>query len=159
MPTHDDYNAIYGGKYQSAADAGSWPGGKKRVKIAKVEKEYLRQDGGNVTRPKLVLYFVGLDKGLVLNKTNAATIKDALGADPANWVGAVVELVVESVTFAGKPVNGLRLKVLPKPTAPVAVTPAPVPTKPAPAQAAPEPNDDPSDWTPDENWVRDDDVS
>lgn len=155
-PTEADFDLAYGSKYLSAGDIIA-QGGRKRVKIAKVEMADLRQDNGNTTRRKFVLYFVGLDKGMVLNQTNAGIVKDALGKNSTKWVGADVGLYVEQVPFGNKRVPGLRLKVLSKPTAPAAPkTPAPAPTNPAPAQVAPELNDDPSDWVPNEDWVRDD---
>jgi hypothetical protein len=150
--TEADFDAAYGSRYLSAGDIIA-QGGRKRVRIAKVEVADLRQDGGNATRRKFVLYFIGLDKGMALNLTNAGILKDALGKNPTKWVGADVGLYVEQVQFGNKRVPGLRLKVLSKPAAPVAATPAP--KTPAPAQVAPGLNDNPPDWIPDENWARD----
>jgi hypothetical protein len=99
---------------------------------------------------------------MVLNQTNAGILKDALGKSPTKWVGADVGLYVQQVPFGNKRVPGLRLRVLGKPAAsgkpaaPAPATPPPAPTKPAPSEVDPKLNDDPGDWTPNEDWVRDD---
>lgn len=63
-------------------------------------------------RSKLILYFDGLDKGLVCNKTNINTIIDVLGSDETDdWIGRDVELYVDhGVMFAGKRVGGIRVR-------------------------------------------------
>jgi hypothetical protein len=160
--TEADFDSVYGSKFVSAGDIVA-RGGKHRSKIAKVETADLRQDSGNTTRRRFVLYFDGLDKGMVLNQTNAGILKDALGKSPTKWVGADVGLYVEQVPFGNKRVPGLRLRVLGKPAAPAPATPPPAPAalvaapvKPAPAEVDPKLNDDPGPWTPNEDWVRDD---
>lgn len=154
-PTAADFDATYGSRYLSAGDILAL-GGKKRAKIAEVEMEDLRQDNSSGTRRKFVLYFEQIDKGMVVNQTNASTLRDALGKDPAKWIGTDVGLYVEQVTFGNKRVPGLRLRVLAKPAIPAPATPPPVPIKPAPAEVARELNDDSSGWAPNENWERDD---
>lgn len=75
---------------------------------------------------KLVLKFVGKEKGLALNKTNLLIISEAFGHETNGWLGQRLELWVDPyVTFAGKVVGGL--KVTPKHDAP----PAPPPPPPA----------------------------
>jgi hypothetical protein len=149
-PTEADFDAVFGSKFLSASDIKA-VGGKKRAKISKVEMAELRQDSGG-TRRKFVIRFDGMDKGMVLNQTNAGILKDALGKNPARWAGAEVGILVEQVAFGNKRVDGLRLRVLSKPAAaPAPVKPAP--TKPAPAAVDAELNDDPSDWAPDNDYV------
>jgi hypothetical protein len=149
-----EFESVYGSKYLSAGDIRA-VGGRKRAKIAKVEIADLRQDGGSSTRRRYVLYLEGVDKGMVVNQTNADTLKDALGKNRGKWVGADVGLYVEQVTFGNKRVPGLRLKVL-RPPAPAPAAPVAAPIKPAPAEVDPKLNDNPGDWTPNEDWVRDD---
>ena len=73
---------------------------------------------------------------MVLNVTNKTTIVDALGKTPADWIGAEVGLLTEPTTMAGKPMRGLRLRVLNKPLggkpgdAALASAPKPAPTPP-----------------------------
>ena len=49
---------------------------------------------------------------MVLNATNKNVLVDALGKVPASWGGADIGLYTENTQFAGKPVKGLRLRVL-----------------------------------------------
>ena len=76
--------------------------------------EELRQQDGK-TRKKFVLGFTSIDKEVVVNVTNITTIVDALGKAPADWIGAEVGLLTEPTTMAGKPMRGLRLRVIDKP--------------------------------------------
>jgi len=142
-PTEADLNECYGSKYLSAADLGDR---KIRTRIAKIRKETMQQQGGKPERAKFVIYLTTLDKPMVLNATNKNTLVDALGAKPADWVGAEVGLLAVLTQFAGKPVKGLRLRVLAvrKPADKAVAAPPP---KPAPKLAAVEemPPDDPED--------------
>src|SRR5271154_3877823 len=101
-PTEQDLESCYGSKYLSAADLGDR---KIKATIARIRKEELRQDNG-ASRGKFVLFFEGVDKGLVLNQTNKMVLVDALGKNPASWIGATVGLAAESVQFGGKAVRG-----------------------------------------------------
>jgi hypothetical protein len=146
-PTESDFESVYGSKFLSAGDIGP-VGSKKRAKIAEVKMVDLRQDGSSNTRPRFVLYFDGVDKGMVLNQTNAGAVKDVLSKDSKKWIGADVGIRVEQVAFGNKRVPGLRLTVWRKPA-----TPAPTAPPPAPAEVDPGISDDPG-WTPDSNWER-----
>jgi hypothetical protein len=61
-PTAEDLEQCYGSKYLGAADLGDR---KIKSRIEKVRKETMQQQGGKPERPKLVLYFTTLDKGVV----------------------------------------------------------------------------------------------
>jgi hypothetical protein len=59
---------------------------------------------------KLIVFFVGKDKGLVLNKTNAMMISSLLGADDTDdWIGRRIILRPDMTTFQGKPVQCVRV--------------------------------------------------
>jgi hypothetical protein len=60
---------------------------------------------------KLVLYFQGASKGMVLNKTNATEIADAYTDELDQWIGRKIELYVARVDFQGKKVDGLRVRI------------------------------------------------
>lgn len=47
---------------------------------------------------------------VALNKTNLATIADALGKDASDWQGQLVKLVREKVNFGGKMVDAIRIR-------------------------------------------------
>jgi hypothetical protein len=64
---------------------------------------------GDDTRP--ILYFRGVEKGLVLNKTNAFMIKNSYGDDTDDWTGQpIVLFAIMTNDPSGKPVQGLRVR-------------------------------------------------
>lgn len=104
-----------------------------RVKIDKV----LMEDVGDDHKP--IVYFVGKNKGLVLNKTNATVIAASYGDDTDGWIGGIVELFATKTLFQGKMVDALRVLV------PNATSPSLAP-KPQPKPVVdPKLNDDLSD--------------
>ena len=105
MFTASDFDDLYGSKYFSATDL---HGETIRRKIGKVEIGDLKDKDGS-TKRKFVVYFKGLDKPLVLNRTNAQKLAAALGKDPTAWVGVVCELYAE-MTSLGK--EGVRLRTI-----------------------------------------------
>jgi hypothetical protein len=132
-PTEEDLEACYGSKFLTATGVGNR---KIRTKIARIRKQALQQQGGG-TRTKFILSFSTVDKEMVLNATNKIVLVDALGRNPADWVGAEVGLFTEPTVMAGKPTKGLRLRVLNKPsgTAPTS-KPVPKPDLPWPDEAS-----------------------
>jgi len=140
-PTEHDLDTCYGSKYLATTDVGDR---KIKSRIAKVRKEELRGDNGKA-RSKFILYFDTVDKPMVVNATNKNALVDKLGRDPAKWPGATVGIFVDpNVTFAGKRVPGLRLRVLLPPTAAAAkATPKPVTQPPAAEEGDPGPALDP----------------
>ena len=105
------YRAYGDGAYLTKADVTPpWTG-----TINSVE-ERLVAAPGQQAKPKLVLFFNGTKKGLILNRSNGDVLFELTGTDDAEeWIGETVELFVDpSVTYAGKRVGGVRLR---KPTA------------------------------------------
>ena len=131
-PTEADLDLAYGSKYLSAPDIGTR---KVRTKIIKVRKARLRGSDGT-ERTRFVLFFQGLDKGLVLNAVNKDRVVADLGRVPAKWENASVGIYVDpDVVFGGKKTGGIRLKVLEPVQAKQAPKPAPVKSAaPAPEQ-------------------------
>ena len=111
-------------QYLKAADLG---GREIRVTMARVEREKIGND------QKLVLYFKGKDKGLVLNKTNAGTIGDAYGDDTDDWYDQPLILFSVKTDYQGKVVDATRCRV---------------PTAKDNRQAAPQRRDDPISTAP-----------
>lgn len=119
-----DINDIFPSKYLKATDL---RGREITVAMREVQIEKIGDD----TRP--VLYFVGKEKGLVLNKTNSMNIALVYGPETDAWSGHPVTLFSAWVDYQGKQVQGLRVRA-----AQAAYAPAPVPARvPVPAQAAP----------------------
>ena len=67
---------------------------------------------GKGTEPKLVLYFDGLKKGLVLNGVNGETLVEITGTDDSEkWSDVAVQLYTDpDVTFGNKKVGGIRIR-------------------------------------------------
>ena len=79
-----------------------------RVTIERVSIEEIKSDGK--TEKKLVAHFVGKDKGLVLNRTNADTLNEIFGTDDYDeWTGPIV-LFPDTTKFGGKTVPCVRLR-------------------------------------------------
>lgn len=89
-------------QYLKASDLG---GRDIRVTMGRVEREKIGTDN------KLVLYFKGKEKGLVLNKTNAGTIGDAYGDDTEDWYDQPLILFSVKTDYQGKVVDATRCRV------------------------------------------------
>lgn len=74
------------------------------VKMADVQMEEVGED------EKPILHFQGLDKGLVLNKTNANTIMGLYGKDTDTWEGKPIGLFTTEVEYQGKQTLGIRIR-------------------------------------------------
>ena len=76
---------------------------------------------------KPVLYFKGKEKGVVLNKTNAAKISGLLGSkDTDDWHGCQIRIYATETEFGGETVECIRVKA-----ANGAAKPKPQPVAPA----------------------------
>jgi hypothetical protein len=93
--------AAFPSSYLKASDL---QGKAVRVTIDSVSTETLGDDR------KAVLHFVGKEKGLVLNKTNANRIVEATGSDETDdWEGWSITLYATKVDYQGKRVDAIRV--------------------------------------------------
>jgi len=69
---------------------------------------------------KMVVWFNGAEKGLVLNKTNAGTIAMMYGQETDSWGGGQIEIYPTMVDFQGKMVPALRVKPVSRNNGPAA---------------------------------------
>jgi hypothetical protein len=74
------------------------------VKMDRVEREEIGDD------EKPVLYFVGKEKGMVLNKTNANNIAVVYGDDTDDWRDKEIVLFPAMVDFQGRTVQAIRVR-------------------------------------------------
>lgn len=96
--------------YLKAADI---EGGDMVLTISKVVMETVGDD------EKPIVYFAEMDKGLVLNKTNANTIKGLTSSpNTDDWVGKRISLFATEVDFQGKQTMALRVRMRPPDAAP-----------------------------------------
>jgi hypothetical protein len=107
MLDEEVFDDIYGSKYFSVSDLKD---GEPWLKVGKVEVAELREKNG-VTKRKFVILFEGVDKGLVVNKTNAKKLAEAYGKQSSKWVGQIIQLYGEDTTFG----KGVRVRPLRKP--------------------------------------------
>lgn len=95
-------NEQFPSKYLKSTDL---KGDVATVKIKDVVVEEIGSDR------KMVAYFAGKEKGMVINKTNAHTIGEAYGQDTDEWIGQPIEIFSMKVEFNGRMVDGLRVRV------------------------------------------------
>ena len=74
------------------------------VVISKVVMEKIGDD------PRMIAYFQGKQKGVVVNKTNATNISAAYGPETDHWVGKPVVLFSVWTDFQGKSVQAIRMR-------------------------------------------------
>ena len=95
-------NDAFPSKYLKAADL---KGKSVALTVTKVASENIGDD------LKLVVFFKGTDKGLVLNKTNANSIAAVTGSgDTDDWTGKKITLFPTKVEFQGKRVPAIRVE-------------------------------------------------
>lgn len=118
---------LYPSRYLKADDIDE-QGGEVRAVISKIKMEEM-QDPERGKEDKPILYFLRMEKGVVLNKTNALTIGAAYGPDTDGWIGKEVLLVTEMVTAFGETKPAIRVRVPRKQAAftPKEPTAAPLP--------------------------------
>jgi hypothetical protein len=89
-------------KYIKAADLG---GRKVTVTIDSAEMANIGDE-----QDKLVIYFEGKSKGMVLNVTNANMIAEIAGSDETDdWKGVKIVLYSTRVDFQGRRVDAIRV--------------------------------------------------
>ncbi len=123
-------NSAFPSDYLKAADLN---GKAVRVTIESVDIVKVGDD------QKPVLRFAGKDRGLILNKTNAARIVEATSSDETDdWTGWSIVLYPTKVDYAGKRVDAIRIDDRPGATKRPATAVAPRVVRPRADQTGPE---------------------
>jgi hypothetical protein len=92
-------------KYLKAADL--------KNRTAKVAiKEVVCEEIGQNKENKPIIYFDKVEKGLVLNKTNAVEIAATHGDQMEGWTGKEIELFSQMVPFQGQNVPAIRVRAV-----------------------------------------------
>lgn len=98
-------NSAFPSNYLKADDLGK---SRPVVTISDVRVEKVGDD------EKPIVYFEGKEKGLVLNKTNAATIAElADSSETDDWNGVRIRLYATKVDFQGRRVLAIRVEEAP----------------------------------------------
>jgi hypothetical protein len=97
------------------------PGQDLAVKIVRFDQEQHTVLKGE-EKEFLVVYFEGIEKGMIFNKTNCRIVGPMLGSNyPEDWVGKSIALYIETGIknpSGGAPVEALRIRgTVPKETA------------------------------------------
>jgi hypothetical protein len=98
------YDDMYGSNWLSPDDVK-----KNFYAISKRQERQTFSQGGKGEKDKVVIFFDGIKKGLVLNKTNAGSLASVYGKPPANWVGKRILIKREMTNFQGKPTPCIRI--------------------------------------------------
>ena len=107
----------------------------KKFRIKNVTEELI---GAEQKEKKLVVWFTNDERGLVLNKTNNRTIRNAFGDDTKAWEKMIIVIFPTMVDMRGKLTPGLRVRIPPpKAAATAAIAPKPAPSGNGAAAAAP----------------------
>src|ERR1700686_1311198 len=99
-------SAMFPSNYFKAGDLDGKP---MQVQIERVEIEEVGQKKEQCP----VVYFVGHEKGLCLNKTNANVIGAAFGDDSDDWQGADIVLYPTTTTYQGSVGDAIRVRLAP----------------------------------------------
>lgn len=127
-------NDAFPSKFLKASDL---HGAEPIVTIDKVAFEPV----GRSREMKPVVYFVGKEKGLILNVTNGRKITDLCGSEETDdWAGKKIKLYSTETEFAGETVDCIRVK------AAAVVKPSKANGKPKAAPAPPPPSDESPDY-------------
>lgn len=104
-----DVNKYYESENQYIK-ASDLPQGKEvPVRISRIQEgEFEDEKRGKIH--KLIVFFEGKEKGLVLNKTNATTIAAAYGPESDTWVGKNIFLYSTKVSFGDNMVDAVRVR-------------------------------------------------
>jgi hypothetical protein len=118
MPSIHD---VYASKYLSAGELKG-----RRIPVTIERAELVTMGQGADAKDKLVIYFDGKQKGMVLNQTNALTLEQIIGSeDYEQWVGRSITLYAAMVTFQGRVVPAIR--IMPSVSQPARQAPKPAP--------------------------------
>ena len=102
-------SSAFPSKYLKAADL---QGRRLKVTIESADMETIQGDGGK--EDKLVVRFIGKDKGLVCNVTNANMIAEVLGTEETDdWINQSIVLYEAKVEYQGKRVPAIRVAEVP----------------------------------------------
>lgn len=116
---------LYPSRYLKADDVDEM-GGEVRAIIKNMKLEEM-DDPERGKQDKPILYFLRVEKGLVLNKTNAEIIAGAHGLDTDGWSGKEILLVTEPVTAFGQTKPAIRVRIPRKAPTPAAAATAQAP--------------------------------
>lgn len=107
-------NKVFTSKFLRAADIDEIADENTQTAVVTIDRVEMAEVGQD-QQEKPVVYFRGIEPGLVLNKTNAATLSKLLGNETDEWSGKAIGLFTTEVDYAGQQVLAVRVRLkLPK---------------------------------------------
>lgn len=100
-----DYRAMFDREY-----IGSWDLGGRDVTVTIERVEGRTLSNGKQKNKKPVVFFVGKEKGLALNKTMGKVVAAMYGTDTKAWVGQKVTLYPTTTTFGSETLDCIRIR-------------------------------------------------
>ena len=97
-------NTAFPSKFVRVADLQN-----RRVTVT-IERVTIEDMGDGDTKP--VAYFIGSQRGLALNKTNAFEIAMAFGEETDHWAGKQIELFPASTMYQGRNTPCIRVRAI-----------------------------------------------
>lgn len=105
---------LFTSKYLRAADIDELADESTLTAVMVIDRVEMAEVGQD-QQEKPIVYFRGIDPGMVLNKTNANSIAKLLGNDTDEWTGKAIGLFTTEVDFSGQQVLAIRVRLkLPK---------------------------------------------
>ncbi len=89
------------GNYLNSTTAGLLVG--KDLKVYTVKAEEVRD------KKKMIMEFEGVDKALIVNKTNRMVMVEKFGDETDDWLGHHVKIEITKRMYQGKPLPGILL--------------------------------------------------
>lgn len=100
-------SAAFPSNYLKAVDFES---GDQTLTIKSVDVEEIGGQGKKEEKP--IIYFREMEKGLVLNKTNANTIEKLFGSDDTDdWIGKQITIGESEIEFQGEAMMSIRVRL------------------------------------------------
>ena len=96
-----DINSAFPSTYLKAGDLAG------QMRTVTIERVALELVGDTDQKP--IVYFAGIPKALVLNRTNGAAIANAYGTETDHWIGKKITLFSAPVSFQGRVVDAIRV--------------------------------------------------
>lgn len=101
---------MFSSKFLKAADIDEIADENTQTAIVVIDRVEMAEVGQDQEQ-KPVVYFRGIEPGMVLNKTNASSISNLYGNDTDDWTGKPIGLFTTEVDFSGKQVLAIRVRL------------------------------------------------
>jgi hypothetical protein len=109
-----DINKMFSSKFLRATDVDEMADENTQTAVVTIDRVEMAEVGQD-QQEKPVVYFRGIEPGMVLNKTNATSIAKLLGNNTDEWTGKAIGLFTTEVDFSGQQVLAIRVRLkLPK---------------------------------------------